>query len=261
MAYRDIAVSRGQTVHNFKRSQLNIVPGLNVRDLSTADNQAHIRWLADEIKEKGFTSNIYVFMKADKVCVAQGHCRMAAIDLLISEGHWNEDEQLIPTLLEAKGIGELEIIAGQFTTNGSKPINAREAATNILRIMAMVGQDQVRTAKLIGKSQSYVSQMLTFNEQATPEIHKAIANGEISQSQAATILREEGTEKATKTIQEAVAAIKAKGKAKVTKKDLEPKIDNKTRVLKLALEFMKAFEDEDEEAAKIIAEIQNVLKK
>lgn len=221
MGIRDIAVSRGQTIHNFRRSQLFIKPGLNARDLSMPDNAAHVEWIAAEIEAKGFTSIAYVFVEDGRPTISQGHCRLAAVDLLISRGKWDEETMLIPALLEAKGVGELEILAGMFTTNGSKELSSREAASNILRIMAKVGQDEAKTATLIGRSRSYVHQMLEFNAQASPEVHEAIAKKEISQSQAASILRKEGSRKGAETIKQAVEKARASGKKKATKKHVQ----------------------------------------
>ena len=223
MGIREIAVSRGATIHYLRRSQLHIKPGRNARDLSTADNKVHIEWLAGEIEAKGFTSVAYIDMDGGRPTITQGHCRMAAVDLLIERGKWIDEAKddegdfiyLIPVLLEAKGVGELEILAGQWTTNGSKELNTREAAANLLRVMALCGQDIAKAARHIGRSPSYVSQTLAFNEMAPAEVHDAIAAGEIGKTQAATILRKEGREKGSETIKASIAVAKAEGKRKV----------------------------------------------
>ena len=210
---------RGGAILNFRRSQIHIDPDLNIRDLSTIDNVAHIEELAALIEENGFTSIIRVFSRDGKYLVDEGHCRMAAVDLLISRGKWDDETMLIPAFPAGKGKSELEMIAGQFTSNGtSKALNAREAAANVLRLMNLMGQDEEKVARKIGRSRSYVSQLLSFNEAATPEVHAAIERGEISQSQAATVLRKEGGKKGAETIQKAVQAAKSSGKKKATAK-------------------------------------------
>lgn len=221
MGIRDIAVSRGQTVHCLRRSQINIKSGLNIRDLSTPDNIAHVEWLAGQIEQRGFEGNVVIFMEGDAPYIWQGHCRMAAIDLLIERGVWNEAEMLIPTLMRSAGVGMLEMIAEQSRNGASKALSPREAAANILRIMNLVGQDRARTAQLIGRSVSYVSQMLTFNEDASEDVHEAISKGMISQSQAASILRKEGSRKGAETIKQAVEKARASGKKKATKKHVQ----------------------------------------
>ena len=66
MGIREIAVSRGQTVHNLRRSDLHIMPGLNARDLSTPANRARVEELAQKIRDNGFTSNVTIFLKDEK---------------------------------------------------------------------------------------------------------------------------------------------------------------------------------------------------
>lgn len=222
MGLRELAESRGQTVHMFKRSTLNIDPDFNIRDLSTPDNREHVEWLAAEIEAKGFTSNIVIFMHGGKPFVWQGHCRMAAVDLLIERGVWNDDVMVIPALMKPDGVGKLEMFAEQSLNGSSKPLTPREMASNIMRIMALCGQDQDRTAKLIGRSRAYVSQMLQFNEAATPAVHAAVAAGAISQTQAAEILRKEGPTGGEKTIAAAIDRAKAAGKTKATRKHVSP---------------------------------------
>ena len=213
---------RGGAILNFRRSQIHIDPDLNIRDLSTIDNVAHIEELAALIEENGFTSIIRVFSRDGKYLVDEGHCRMAAVDLLISRGKWDDETMLIPAFPAGKGKSELEMICGQFTSNGtSKALNAREAAANVLRLMNLMGQDEEKVARKIGRSRSYVSQLLSFNEAATPEVHAAIERGEISQSQAATVLRKEGGKKGAETIQKAVQAAKSSGKKKATAKTVK----------------------------------------
>lgn len=221
MGIRDLAVSRGQTVHNFRRSQLHIMPGLNARDMKSPENVDRVKDLADKIDAKGFTSNVTIFIKDNKPYISQGHCRMAAIDLLISDGKWDEETMLIPALAENSGVGILELYSNQFTSNDSKQLAPREAAFNIMRIMNLLGQDRDRTAAQICRSRSYVDQMLKFNEDASPEVHAAVEAGKISQSQAASILRKEGSKQGSETIKKVVATAEASGKKKATKRDVE----------------------------------------
>lgn len=221
MGFRDIAVSRGATIHNFRRSQLHIKPGFNIRDMSTDDNKAHVEDLANQIEARGFEGHIDIFMDEDRPTIWRGHCRAAAIDLLIERCVWNEREMLIPALLKPAGIGIVEMYGEQSRNGGSKALNVHENVANIIRIMGMVGQDHDRTAKLIGRSRSYVDHLLRFNEAATPEVHEAIAAGKISQTQSAAILRKEGSKKGSETIKKVVATAEASGKKKATKRDVE----------------------------------------
>ena len=129
---RDLAVKRGETVLYFNPSQLILDPKLNIRDLSTADNQEHIKWLMDEILEKGFTSVMRVLKtENDEIVVTEGHCRTTAVKNLVKAGKLPKDIGL-PCLVEAQGTSLLDLYARQFSTNGtSKGLNADEAAAAI----------------------------------------------------------------------------------------------------------------------------------
>lgn len=229
MGIRDLAVSRGATIHYFHRSKLHIKPGFNIRDMSAPDNIDHVENLADQIEARGFEGNIDIFMDGDLPTIWRGHCRMAAIDLLISRGKWDDDANLVPALVKPTDVGFLEMIAEQSRNGGSKALSQRENSANLLRIMGMVGQSVDRTAKLVGKSISWVSQQLAFNEAATPEVHQAIEAGKISPTQAAAILRKEGSKKGAETINRVVATATAKGKKKATKWDVEANVEAKVR--------------------------------
>jgi ParB-like chromosome segregation protein Spo0J len=222
-------------------------------------------------------------MRQGEAIISQGHRRIAAVDLLIEQGKWDEGTMLIPTLLEPAGTGDLELFVNQFTTNDSEPLKPREAAYNIMRIKSLLGGNLDETAKRIGRSRSYVDQLLRFNEEATPEVHEAIAKGEISQTQAATILRKEGAKKGAATIREAVATAKASGKKKATKRDVEaakptasPLLNDlyvrvehitpvQTAAIVLARDFLERVEFEFadpatcKEAGRIVAELNHAL--
>jgi hypothetical protein len=283
--YRELADKRGLTVHHLRRSKLIIDPKRNARDLSTPDNRPGIEQLAKAIDDNGWISGsiVYVTMRQGEAIISQGHRRIAAVDLLIEQGKWDEGTMLIPTLLEPAGTGDLELFVNQFTTNDSEPLKPREAAYNIMRIKSLLGGNLDETAKRIGRSRSYVDQLLRFNEEATPEVHEAIAKGEISQTQAATILRKEGAKKGAATIREAVATAKASGKKKATKRDVEaakptasPLLNDlyvrvehitpvQTAAIVLARDFLERVEFEFadpatcKEAGRIVAELNHAL--
>lgn len=214
---RDMADKRGVAVLHFDPRKLKVKPGLNIRDLTTPDNRAHVEWLAGEIEAKGFSPEhpLIIFKEDETPYISQGHCRHAALMLCIERG---VNILTVPCLPEAKGTSERDRIAGQFTSNAGKSLNPREAAANIKRMLRLgLSADQV--ARAIGKSASYISQTLEF-EAAPAEAHDAVASGEISKTLAASILREEGPAKGVETIRKAVRTAKSQGKAKATAKHL-----------------------------------------
>ena len=248
---RDLAVKRGETVLYFNPSQLILDPKLNIRDLSTADNQEHVKWLMDEILEKGFTSILRVLKtENDEIVVTEGHCRRTAVKNLVKAGKLPKDIGL-PCLVEAQGTSLLDLYARQFSTNGtSKGLNADEAAANIKRIMTF-GKTQAEVARIIGKSAQYVSQMLGFQE-APSEVREMVAKGEISTSAAMATLRKEGPSKGAEKLKAGVTKAKASGRTKATAKDIESKVKAKsdTAIIidrRLAAQIVKALRDAEED--------------
>jgi hypothetical protein len=219
---RDIAVKRGETVLYFNPGQLVLDPQLNIRDMSTPDNDAHVEWLCGEILDKGFTSIMKVLVREnDSIVVTEGHCRLTAVRRCIERGQLQEDVML-PCLTEPKGTSLLDLYARQFSTNGtSKGLNADEAAANIKRIMTF-GKSQAEVARIIGKSAQYVGQMLGFQE-APQEVREMVAKGEVSTSAAMATLRKEGPSKGAAKLKAGVSKAKAAGRKKATQKDIAPR--------------------------------------
>ena len=208
---------RGQTVVYYRRSQLTIEPGFNIRDVSDPENVAHVAWLAGEIKEKGFTSIIKVMKAGPKTIVTRGHCRTAAIDLLIKRGEWNEAEQKIPTLSEAKGTSPFDLLAIQHSGDDTKPITIAEAVANVKRMMTF-GKSEADVAKAIGRSATYVRDMLTLAG-APQSVQAAVEAGEISKTEATKIIREKGPLLSGEAVDTMIKTARAKGKTKATAAD------------------------------------------
>ena len=215
MELRDLG-KRGASILHFDPRILKTKPGLNVRDLTTPENRAHVERLADGIATNGFTSIMRVFMEDDQAYVSEGHCRLAATILAIERGCQIET---VPCFPEPKGTNERDIIARQFTSNDGKQLSSDEAAANIKRMLSW-GKTAADVAKLINRSVSYVNQTLEFQE-APAEVREVVARGEMAQTLAATIVREEGPARATETIRKAVMTAKTSGKKKATARHVE----------------------------------------
>lgn len=215
MELRDLG-KRGASILHFDPRVLKTKPGLNIRDLTTPENRAHVERLAEGIEANGFTSIMRVFMEDDQAYVSEGHCRLAATMLAIERGCQIET---VPCFPEPKGTNERDIIARQFTSNDGKQLSSDEAAANIKRMLSW-GKTVADVAKMINRSVSYVNQTLDFQE-APAEVREVVSRGEISQTLAASIVREEGPAKGTETIRKAVSTAKASGKAKATARHVE----------------------------------------
>ena len=223
---RDLAVKRGETVNYYTLDQLETVPELNARDLTTPDNVAHIEWLANEIETKGFTSVMKVILWDGKIVVTEGHCRTAACQLLQSQGKWPED-RLLPALSEPKGTGVEDLVARQMSGNGtSKALNTEEAAANIKRMMSF-GKNVSQVAKLVGRSTGYVENLLAF-QGAPTEVHKMVADGAVSLSTAAKTIRKKGATAGVEALKAGTEKAAKEGRKRATINDvapIKPKVD------------------------------------
>ena len=226
---RDLAAKRGETVNYFNLDQLEFVPELNARDLSTPDNVAHIAWLANEIKTKGFTSVMRVMLYQGKIVVTEGHCRTAACQLLKSRGEWSDD-MLLPALTEPKGTTVEDLIARQMSGNGtSKALNPDEAAANIKRLMTF-GKSAAQVAVMIGRTPAYVNELLEF-QGAPTAVHKMVAAGAVAMSTAVKTLRKKGEAEGTAALKAGVQKAVAEGRTRVVPSDIEPAKPKLTRDL------------------------------
>lgn len=212
---RDLADKRGASVLLFNPRTLKIKPGLNIRDMNSADNRAYVEWLANEIATKGFNSILRVFMENGQPVISRGHRRHAAVMLCLERG---VDIPLIPCFPEPKGTSEFDIMAGQFTDNEDSRISAIEAGANIKRMLSF-GKTEGEVAKAIGRSRSYISQTLEFMG-APSEVHQLVNEGKVSATLAASEVRHHGPEEGKKRLKEGVRKARAAGKSKATARDM-----------------------------------------
>ena len=144
---------------------------------------------------------------------------MAAIDRLIQRGLWDAQEHLIPTLSEPAGTGEFDLLAAQHFGDDTKPISISEAAANIKRMLAL-GKDETQIAAGIGKSVTYVRDLLIWAS-APATVHAAVDAGEISRTEATKIVAHSGPLLAPGVVDAAIKTAKARGSKKATAKDVE----------------------------------------
>lgn len=218
---RDIAVKRGETVNYYRPDQFVIRPDLNARDMSTADNVAHVEWLANEMREKGFTSILKVMMWEGALVLTEGHCRTTAVKLCMDRG-WLQADTLVPALTEPKGTSLLDLYARQVSGNGtSKELNVEETIANIKRIMT-IGKSVPEIARLIGKSADYINKLLDF-QSAPTEVHKMVAEGKVSLTTASETIKKRGSTDGVQALYDGLKKAQAEGRKKATASDVAPK--------------------------------------
>ena len=218
---RDLAVRRGETVNYYRPDQFVIRPDLNARDMSTPDNVEHVEWLAGEMRDKGFTSLLKVMIWENQLVLTEGHCRTTAVKLAIERG-WLPEDTLVPALTEPKGTSLLDLYARQMSGNGtSKALNTEESLANIKRIMT-VGKTVDEAAKLVGKSPSWVRQLLDF-QSAPTEVHKMVAAGVVSLKTASETIKKKGNTEGARALKEGVEKAAAEGRKRATPTDVAPR--------------------------------------
>ena len=217
---RKLAIGRGQTINELDPRIIQVMPGLNARDMDSAETREHVAELAAKMRAQGFLGShpIEVFQEKDVVYVSAGHCRLAAVMSLIDEGH---DFKSIPTINEDKHTSQAQRLLNQITSNSGQKLNLAEEGKVFKRLMAM-GYTYATVAKEAGCSESHVRQALGF--QAAPqEAHELVKEGKVSATLAAKTVREEGGAKGVEKLKAAVKTAEAAGKKKATAKHIEPR--------------------------------------
>lgn len=190
---------------------LKVDPAYNVRDMNDPETIAHIRWLADSIKESGVRVPLEVRLEGEDIYVVAGHCRHAATMLAISEG---AEIATVPTIPEPKGTNEIERVLNLVISNSGKPLTPLAIAEVVRRLMAF-GWDTVKIAQRLGwKSAATVDQYVTLLG-ATPDVQQMIRSGEVAASTAAKVVKKEGSKAGT-----TLKAAAAKSGGKVTAKTI-----------------------------------------
>lgn len=217
---RKIAEASGATRLNgymVPVASLHIRDGFNsVRELDPG-HAAAVREYADSMKAIGFKRDrpLIVTAAADgKLYVNDGHTRLAAVLLANSEGAGIES---LPVVDEAPGTSEDDRIAGLILNNSGRPLTPLGQAEVVKRLIGR-GLDESRIATLCGMTLVKVRDLLTLVG-APSELRKMVETGRVSSTLAIATVKTDGAE-AVATLRKADAAAKAKGKKKVTKKDV-----------------------------------------
>ena len=199
------------TLHRIKPSDIHVEPNWNART-NTPDLSKHIRTLADSIKKHGVLEPLTVTMKGGKPTLTNGHCRLEAINLAVSEG---ADIPIVKIQLECRTTDEVDHVNMMLLRNSGKALELSERA-KVLGKMRKLGLDEDQIVGKTGFRHDHVRGLLKFMDEASPEIHKMIAKGIVSPSLAVHTVIREG-HKATDLLKKAVAKAEAAGKTHVKK--------------------------------------------
>jgi ParB-like chromosome segregation protein Spo0J len=186
---------------------LKIDPAYNVRDMQDPETIAHVRWLADSIKENGVKVPLEVRLDGEDIFVVAGHCRHAGTMLAISEGAEVATIMVIP---EPKGTNEVERTLNLVTSNSGKALTPLAIAEVVRRLLAFGWTNEAIAKRLGWKSVATVDNAVTLLG-ASPDVKEMVRSGAVSASTASKVVKKEGS-KAGATL--AAAAVNGKVTAK-----------------------------------------------
>ena len=239
-------------------------PGWNVRQAG-AELDAHIRWLADSIKTEGVKEPLTCYLKkegeTESLVVTNGHCRLLATRLAISEG---AEILTVPVRVEDRYSNEGDRILSMILRNSGRPLTQLETAEVCKRLLKF-GWDMNQVSTKTGYSIHHIQNILELSN-APDELLQIVKDGQVSSTLAGKMVREKGTEEAVKVLKDAVETSKTAGKKKATAKDIE-KIKSKKvpwnqfgpRLYKLMKEIYETPAPERQKVWQYIAEAGEVL--
>ena len=183
---------------------LKIDPAYNVRDMQDPETIAHVRWLADSIKENGVKVPLEVRLDGEDIYVVAGHCRHAGTMLAISEGAEIETVMVIP---EPKGTNEVERTLNLVTSNSGLRLTPLATAEVVRRLIAYGWTNEAIAKRLGWKSVATVENAVVLMG-AAPEVKEMVRSGAVSASTASKVVKKEGS-KAGATLKAAAAVSKS----------------------------------------------------
>jgi len=172
--------SRADESVKIELSKIIVKPGFNVRQ-----DMGDVKSLAASILENGQSLPGRVDVLEDGTFILiDGHRRFEALKLIEQQGH----ECFFKAFVNNSKTTDEQRILQMFTTQDSKPLESHEVAELIQRLMNL-GHTQKSVAQKIGKSQSYVSQMLDYASES-PTIKKQVVNGSMTVSDAVKLKKQ-----------------------------------------------------------------------
>lgn len=216
------------------RQAIHVLENFNVRVTGSLRHAERIRALADSMKTEGFYPSKplegYSAKVNDqlRVYVTDGHRRLEAYDLAVSEG---TDLGRLPMVMVAPGASMEDLTVGLARHNNlSEPLTPYELAV-VCKRLSRFGWDAQAIAVRLGVTAKYVDDLL-FLIASDLHLRQMVIEEEVSASVAIEALRKYG-DKAYEKLAHSLAKVKAAGGGKVTRKHL-PEAVLKRKITKAA---------------------------
>lgn len=198
------------------RERLSVAEGFNVRQHND-EYQAHVRAIADSMKANGFMQDkpIAAFVADEQIIVTDGHTRLAAYDLAVSEGM---EPFELPVVTKPRGTSMEDLTVALVTSNSGRPLTPLEVGLVCKRLVDY-GMEPPVVAKRLGLTPVHVNNLLDLVA-APKQVRDLVSTGKVSATLAIETLRSEGKE-AAKVLAESVKVAETSGKQRATKKHVK----------------------------------------
>ncbi len=173
-------------------ADIHVMPGYNVRS-NNAKNAAHIRALADSMKREGYYPASClegVVLREggkDVVYLTGGHCRLAAVEIAISEGAVIER---LPMVFAPPGTSQEDLTVAMAKGNSGKPIEPYEMGL-LCKRLSRLNCDVQTIAERMNLGVAYVEGLLLLVS-APANIRDMVIHETVSATVAITALKTHG---------------------------------------------------------------------
>ena len=217
MAVRDLALSRGASTLIFDPLLIQENPSDNTRDMSSESTIAHIREMANSIKDNGNESfpPITIYQEGENIYVMAGWCRRRAHILAMEEGA--PVKGILCLNVQRKKPEDLALSI--LSSNDGLPLTAIEKAAAVKRLQSFMWT-AAEIAKRTGWSLSTVNNLIALHD-APDAIIDMVKDGSVSATLATKLVKEKGADAAEKELK-SVKNLQQEAK-KITQKDLDKK--------------------------------------
>ena len=217
---------RGDEIAKIPLDKITVRENFNVRE-----DYGDIEGLANSILENGQTLPGRVdILETGYFLLVDGHRRFKALQLLAEQGH----EPYFLAIVNGKRTTEEQRILQMFTSQDNKQLEPVEVAELIQRLVNL-GYKAADVAKKIGKSDVYVSQMLSFSAES-PVIKEAVKEGHLTVTTALKLKKEIPLQsERNKAVIKAVSNKSSEKKTGLQVSDIAETVDS-YKALKIALD-------------------------
>lgn len=205
-----------------RRDRFIVKEGFNVRDHDD-EHAEHVRQIAESMKANGYMQDkplaVYVGQddNGDNVLIlTDGHCRLEAYDLAVSEGMEPFD---LPFVTKPRGTSEEDLVVALATSNTGRRLKPNELAL-VCKRLTDFGWDTATIAKRLCLTKPYVESLLDFLAAPKP-VRDLVSSGKVSATLAVETIKKHGAKNASKMLKDGVKEAESKGKTRATAKHVK----------------------------------------